>query len=460
MKQQHDRMLGTERIGTLLVRMSVPATVAMFVHALYNLVDTIYIARGVGTEAIGGLTIAFPFQMIVMAFAMMIGMGTASVVSRNLGAGNRERAYRATGNTFSISTVFGIIMTVCGYLFIDPILKLFGATPLLMEYARDYLSIILSGTFFITFSMSANNILRAEGKATVAMITMILGAVLNIILDPIFIFGLKMGIKGAALATVISQFFSFAFLLYFFLSGQSTLKIQMRHLKPDRCVVQEIFALGIPAFIRQGGMSIVMIIMNNSLGYYGGYIYISVFGIIFRILHFVLMPLFGLVQGFQPITGYNFGAGNIVRVKRTVRLSILVSTTFASIGFLLLILIPGPIFRIFSTDISLINTGIPVLRVIILIIPFIGVQVIGASYFQAIGKAGPAFFLGLSRQFILLIPLMLSLPLVFGLWGIFIAYPAADFLSSLITGIWLLQDVRSLPESQREEPVPVGYAAK
>ena len=456
MNQQHDRMLGIERIGTLLVRMSVPATVAMFVHALYNLVDTIFIARGVGTEAIGGLTIAFPFQMIVMAFAMMIGMGTASVVSRNLGAGNRERAYRAAGNAFSVSAVFGIIMTIGGYLFIDPILKLFGATPLLMEYARDYLSIIIFGTFFITFSMSSNNIVRAEGKATVAMITMILGAVLNIILDPVFIFGLKMGIKGAALATVISQFFSFAFLLYFFLSGQSALKIQMRHLKPDRSVVQEILALGVPAFIRQGGMSIVIIIMNNSLGYYGGDIYISAFGIIFRILHFVLMPLFGLVQGFQPITGYNFGAGNIVRVKRTVGLSILVSTTLASIGFLLLILIPGPIFRIFSTDISLINTGIPVLRVIILIIPFIGVQVIGASYFQAIGKAGPAFFLGLSRQFILLIPLMLSLPLVFGLWGIFIAYPAADFLSTLITGIWLLQDVRSLPEMQREEPVSIG----
>jgi putative MATE family efflux protein len=450
--QQHEKMLGTEGIGKLLVRMSVPATVAMLVHALYNLVDTIYIARGVGTEAIGGLSIAFPFQMLVMAFAMMIGMGTSSVVSRSLGAGNRERAYRAAGNSFAISALFGIVVTALGYLLIDPILKLFGATPLLIGYAKDYLLVVLSGTFFITFAMSTNNIVRAEGRATVAMIAMILGAAFNIVLDPIFIFGLNMGVRGAALATVISQFLSFAFLMGFFISGRSALKIQLRHLKLDRSVTREIFALGIPAFIRQGGMSIVIIIMNNSLGYYGGDIYISVFGIIFRILHFVLMPLFGLVQGFQPITGYNFGAGNIDRVKTTVRLSILASTTLAAFGFLLLILIPGPIFHIFSKDANLISTGIPVLRVIVMIIPFIGIQVIGASYFQAIGKAAPAFFLGLSRQFILLIPLMVVLPLVFGLWGIFAAYPAADFLSTLLTGIWLFKDVRSLPE----EPVPAG----
>jgi len=451
---QHDKILGTERIGRLLVRMSAPAAVAMLVTALYNVVDTIFIARGVGTDAIGGLTVAFPFQILVMAFAMMIGMGAASVVSRALGSGNRERAYTAAGNAFVISAVFGIFMTIVGYLFLEPILKLFGATPQLMGYAKEYLSVIFSGTFFITFAMSSNNIVRAEGRATVAMITMIVGAVFNIVLDPIFIFGFNMGIRGAALATVISQFLSFAFLLSFFLSGRSSLKIKLRHLRPERGVTREIFSLGIPALIRQGGMSIVIIVMNNSLGYYGGDIYISSFGIIFRILHFVLMPLFGLVQGFQPITGYNFGAGNIDRVKNTVKISILASTTLAALGFLLLALLPGPIFRIFSNDAYLIQTGIPVLRVVTLIIPFIGIQVIGASYFQAVGKAGPAFFLGLSRQFILLIPLMIVLPLLFGLWGVFTAFPAADFLSTVITGIWLLKDVRSLPEPQKEEAIP------
>jgi len=306
---------------------------------------------------------------------------------------------------------------------------------------------------FITFAMATNNIVRAEGRATVAMLTMVLGAVANMILDPIFIFGLKMGIRGAALATVISQFLSFIFLLSFYLSGRSSLKIRPVHLKPAGGVLKEIFALGIPAFIRQGGMSLVLILVNNLLGRYGGDIYISVFGVIFRILHFVLMPLMGLVQGFQPITGYNYGAGNFRRVRSGVRLSLLVSSGVAALGFLLLSLLPEPIFRIFSTDLNLIQAGTPVLRLVVLIVPFIGIQMIGSSYFQAVGKARPAFFLGLSRQFIFLLPLMIVLPLVFGLWGVFAAFPAADFLSTLVTGLWLWKDVRTLGVSAPRRPV-------
>jgi putative MATE family efflux protein len=441
---QNDKILGSQSIGRLLAKLSIPATVAMLVMGLYNVVDTIFIGRGVGTEAIGGLTIAFPFQIIVMAFAGMIGFGTASVVSRNLGSGNRERAYRAAGNAFTISVFFGLVAMVLGYTFLDPILRLFGATPVLIAYAREYLSVILTGTVLITFSMATNNIVRAEGRATVAMITMVLGAVTNIILDPIFIFGLKMGIRGAALATVISQFLSAAFLLYFYTSGRSSLSIRLRHLRPEKSVVLEIFALGVPAFIRQGGASLVVILVNNALGRYGGDIYISVFGVVFRIMHFVLMPLMGLVQGFQPITGYNYGAGNIDRVKRTIRFTLLISTMVAAFGFLILALIPGPTFRIFSNDIELITAGLPVLRVVVLIIPFVGIQMIGASYFQAVGKARPAFFLGLSRQFIFLLPLIIVLPRLFGLWGVFAAYPAADFLSTLVTSIWLWRDVRCL----------------
>jgi putative MATE family efflux protein len=447
-------MLGSQSIGKLLLRLSVPATVAMLVMALYNVVDTIFVGRGVGTDAIGGLTIVFPFQIIVMAFANMIGIGTASVVSRNLGSGNRERAYTAGGNAFAVSIGFGLIVTILGYALLNPILRLFGATPVLLGYARDYLSVILAGSVFITFAMATNNIVRAEGRATVAMLTMVLGAVANMILDPIFIFALKMGIRGAALATVISQFFSFLFLLFFYLSGRSSLKIRLIHLKPVSGVLKEIFALGVPAFIRQGGMSLVLILVNNLLGRYGGDIYISVFGVIFRILHFVLMPLAGLVQGFQPITGYNYGAGKIERVKYGVRLSLLISSTLAVLGFLILSLLPGPIFRIFSADSNLIQAGMPVLRVVVLIVPLIGIQMIGAAYFQAVGKARPAFFLGLSRQFIFLLPMMIVLPLAFGLWGVFAAFPAADFLSTLVTGLWLWKDVRTLRAPLPKRPLP------
>ena len=268
-EMQRDRMLGNESIGKILARMSVPAALAMLVMALYNVVDTIFIGRGVGTDAIGGLTIAFPFQIIVMAFAGMIGFGTASVVSRSLGAGNRERAYTAAGNAFTSSVGFGLLVTVVGYALLDPILRLFGATPVLLGYAREYLSVILIGSVFITFSMATNNIVRAEGRATVAMVTMVLGAVANIILDPIFIFGFNLGIRGAALATVSSQFLSFAFLLFFFLSGRSSLKIRLPHLKPVGSVLKVVFALGVPTFIRQSGMSLVLIIVNNLLGHYG-----------------------------------------------------------------------------------------------------------------------------------------------------------------------------------------------
>jgi putative MATE family efflux protein len=450
---QADQMLGSQSIGKLLLRLSVPATVAMLVMALYNVVDTIFVGRGVGTDAIGGLTIVFPFQIIVMAFANMIGIGTASVVSRNLGSGNRDRACTAGGNAFAVSIGFGLLVTILGYFLLNPILRLFGATPVLLGYAREYLSVILAGTVFITFAMSTNHIVRAEGRATVAMLTMVLGAVANIILDPIFIFGLKMGIRGAALATVISQFLSFCFLLLFYLSGRSSLKIRLIHLKAVGGVLKEIFALGVPAFIRQGGMSLVLILVNNLLGRYGGDIYISVFGVIFRILHFVLMPLSGLVQGFQPITGYNYGAGKIDRVKYGVRLTLLISSALAVAGFLILSLLPGPIFRIFSTDSNLIRAGMPVLRVVVLIVPLIGIQMIGSAYFQAVGKARPAFFLGLSRQFIFLLPMMIVLPLAFGLWGVFAAFPAADLLSSLVTGLWLWKDVRNLGDSVTTRPL-------
>jgi putative MATE family efflux protein len=449
---QRDRMLGTESIGRLLIRLSLPASVAMIVTALYNLVDSIFVGRGVGVEAIGGLTIAFPFQMLVMAFAMMIGTGAASVVSRNLGAGNRERAYRAAGNAMVAALGFGLTVTVLGLLFLNPLLRLFGATPVLSGYARDYLAVILLGTPFISFAMASNNLVRAEGRATVAMATMIIGAAVNILLDPLFIFGFKMGIRGAALATVISQALSFAFLLLFFASGRSSLELRLRHLLPAAGVLREIFVLGFPALIRQGVGSVLVILVNNGLGRYGGDIYISVFGLVFRILHFVLMPILGIVQGSQPIIGFNYGAGSIDRVKRAVRLSVAVSTLLAAAGFLLLVTLSGPVFRLFSGDPALAAAGVPVLRLMILILPLVGLQMIGATYFQAVGKARPAMFLGLSRQVIFLLPLIIILPRLFGLWGIFASFPAADFLSSIITGVWLYKDVRSLTGGKEEKP--------
>ena len=450
-RAQRDKMLGTEKISKLIAKLSIPAIAAMLVMTLYNLVDTIYVGKGVGPLAIGGLTIVFPFQMIVMALAMMVGVGAASVVSRKLGEGDREKAYKAAGNAFTVSIIFGLVITAAGFLFFDNILLIFGVTDTLMEYSSDYLSVILIGTVFITFTMSANNIVRAEGHANMAMITMLVGAVSNIILDPIFIFGFGMGVKGAATATVISQVLSCIFLFQYFVRGKSTIHIKPANLIPDFSLLKEIFSLGISAFIRQSGMSLVLIAVNNSLGYYGGEvlgnIYISVFGLIFRILSVILMPLFGLVQGFQPIAGFNYGAGKLERVKETVKVSLIISTIIGAAGFVILMLFPELVLRIFTDsteEINLIQYGAPVLRIAILLIPLVGLQIIGSTYFLAIGKAGPAFFLGLSRQFICLLPFILLLPLFFGLWGVFYAFPMADFFSTAITAVWLLADIKKL----------------
>ncbi len=442
--KKKDMMLGTEGIGKLLVKMSVPAIVGMLVNALYNLVDTIFIGRGVGTLGIGGLTVAFPVQMFIMSVAMLIGIGAASVISRSLGSGDRARANRSAGNTLSVSILFGIIVMILGYLLMKPLLRSLGATESIMPYSKDYLSVIFLGAPFITFAAASNNVVRAEGRATVAMLTMVIGTGLNIVLDPIFIFGLQLGVKGAAIATVISQFVSFLFLLFFFVTGRSSLEIKFRHLKPDWDVLGEMLKLGVPIFIRQFGVSIFAVIVNNSLRAYGSELYIAAFGVVNRLLMFMLMPLMGLAHGFQPIAGYNYGAGDFERVKQTVKLSVIVSTVAAAFFFIIVMAFPKPLLSIFTKDLLLISEGISVLRTVSLAVPLIGLQIIGATYFLALGKAIPSLFLGMSRQILFLIPLVLLFPLLWGLTGIWIAFPVADLLSTLVTVVWFSLDMRKL----------------
>lgn len=267
--------LGTEPLGRLLIRLSVPATIAFMVGALYNLVDTIFIGWGVGKDAIGGLSIALPAQMLIMAFGIAIGTGTASIISRNLGAGKLDRANIAAGNAFGSALFFGALTVILGLVFIHPLLEIMGVTPGLKPYAYDYLSVILWGSPFIISAMTANNIIRAEGKAKIAMATMLVGTGLNIVLDPVFILALNMGIKGAAIATVISQIASFLFISHYFVDGKSTIQFHFKYWKPDLSIQREMFILGFPAFARQAGQSLVTILLNNMLRTYGSDLYIS-----------------------------------------------------------------------------------------------------------------------------------------------------------------------------------------
>ena len=450
-------MLENQKISKLLIKLSLPATVAMLVNALYNIVDAIFIGRGIGFLGIGGLSIAFPVQMVIMAIAQMIGIGAASVMSRSLGAKNDERAYRVTGNAFLSVAILGFLICAFGLIFIDPLLRIFGAKDILFPYAKDYLQVVLIGSIYFPFVVTCNNLIRAEGNAKAAMFSMIIGAILNIILDYIFIFPMGMGIRGAALATIISQFVSLVYVLYYIYSGQSTMKVKIHHLKPDFSIIYEILTVGFPSFARQVAGSLIVVILNNSLGFYGGELAISVYGVVNRVIMFLFMPLFGIVQGMQPIVGYNYGAKRIDRVKEVLKVSIIATTVMATLSTLVGQIFPELIISLFNDDPQLIKDGVFALRIVISMIPIIGVQIIGAALFQSLGKAIPSLFLTLSRQVLFFIPLVLILPRIYnlGILGIWLSFPIADFLATIFT-VALLKKEMKLIENEKQDSKEVA----
>jgi putative MATE family efflux protein len=443
-------MMQTEKIPKLLWKLALPATVGMLVNALYNIVDTIFIGQSAGYLAIGGLTIAFPVQMLILGIAQMIGIGAASVLSRSLGAKDDSLARKVVGNAYAAVILLGVLLCTFGLIFLDPILRIFGATEILLPYARDYLGIILIGSVYFPFAVSTNNLIRAEGNARAAMFSMIVGAVLNIGLDYLFIFPFGMGIRGAALATILSQLASVIYILIYIWKGKkgkSALKVKLTDLKPKLIVLRQIITVGFPSLIMQVSGSLLAIVLNHSLGYYGGEIAISVYGVIQRIILFLSMPMFGIVQGMQPIAGYNYGAKQPHRIREVVKLSIIAATVIVALGTLLTELFPGSIIALFEDNALLIENGIPALRTVIALLPVVGLQLVGAIVFQAFGKALPSTLLTVSRQIVLLIPLVLLLPQVggLGLFGIWLAFPAADLLSALLTAILLTRELKRLP---------------
>ncbi|EOD01496.1 MATE family efflux transporter [Caldisalinibacter kiritimatiensis] len=456
---QRSYMLENEKISKLLLKLSLPATIGMIVNALYNIIDTIFIGKGVGALAIGGLTIAFPIQMVIMAFALMIGIGAASAVSRSLGAKDVEKADYIAGNAFLAIFILSALTVVLGYIYLEPMLRLFGATDTLLPYAKDYMSIILMGNIFFSFVMAANNLVRAEGNAKDSMNIMLIGTGLNIVLDPIFIFGFKLGIKGAALATILSQFISFIYIINYLYGGKSSLKVKLHHLKPKFDILKEIFTVGFASFARNMAGSILAIVVNNSLRIYGGDIAISILGIVNRVIMFLYLPLFGVVQGMQPIVGFNYGAKKYDRVKEVVKMSILTTVVLATFGFLVGELFPGFILKLFSNENEIITEGILVLRIIISMSPIIGVQIIGAALFQALGKALPSLILTLLRQVILLIPLIIILPKIMdnSILGVWLSYPISDLLSTIVTVVLLKKEMDNILVTSSDNNIQPDY---
>lgn len=437
--------LGEVKVSRLLLKFSIPAIVGMLVNALYNVVDRIFIGNSVGSLGIAGITIGFPIMLVIMAFAMLIGIGANSLISIRLGEQKKSEAELILGNAMVLLITAAMIISITGLIFIEPLLSIFGASAAVLPYAKEYLSIILLGTVIQTVGFGMNNFIRAEGNPRIAMLTMLIGAVLNTVLDPIFIFVFGWGIRGAAAATVLSQIASTSWVLYHFLGGRSTLKVHAKNLKLHLPIVTKIVTLGAAPFLMQLAASVLNAIMNKSLTIYGGDIAVSGMGIVNSITMLILMPIFGINQGAQPIIGYNYGALKFDRVKQALKLAVLAATTITSIGFVLTRVFPTQLISLFNrTDESLLNFGTRAISIYLIFLPIIGFQIVSANYFQAVGKPKHAAFLSLSRQVLVLIPALLILPKFFGLDGLLMAGPTADLTSSVITGTFLFRELRHL----------------
>lgn len=440
MKKHHEQ-LGTEKIPSLLFKQALPAIIGLLMMSLYNVVDAIFIGQSVGTLGIAALTIAFPMQMLVISIAQTIGIGTASVISHSLGAKDNATAERTLGNFLSLNIIIGISATILGLIFLPTLLKIFGATDTIFLYAFEYMEIILYGTLFICFTAASNNIIRAEGNAKIAMYIMLLSTTINIILDPILIFGFDMGLKGAAIATVVAQISSSLFALYYFVGGKNSIKIYWKNLILKWKTVKTIFGIGSSALARQGSGSLIQAILNHSLGFYGGDLAIAAFGIVNRILMMIFMPMFGLLQGMQPILGFNYGARQPKRAKEVVVYTLKAVTAFATIAFIILMIFIESITKIFTSDSELISLTTHATRIIILVLPLIGFQVIASGVYQSLGKAGRAFIVSVLRQLIFLVPIILILPKYFGLEGVFYAMPIADLCAALIIAVMIYRQI-------------------
>ena len=447
------QILADDNLKRLLFKLSLPAMTGMFVMALYNVIDTIFIGRSVGALGIAGLSIVFPIQMIVMAVGQLLGIGGASVVSRRLGENNIEQAKKVLGTVYTSVIILSLLITLSALIFKTQLLQLFGASTAILPFAQDYYEIIIFSTILFVTGMTSNNLVRAEGHAKIAMISMLIGAGMNILLDPIFIFVLNMGIKGAAWATVISQFLSVIYVISFINGKDSILSIEIKNLKIKLSILKQVFAIGISSFMRNVAGSFVFILFNRALGVYGGDLAIAAYGIVQRFLRFLVLPTIGIAQGLQPIAGFNFGAREFDKVKTVAKLATLWATALTVLAFIISEAAPRQMMMIFTDSPELIDVGANAMRLIMLMVPVVGFNIVLTSLFQALGKVIPSLILSMSREIIFLIPAILIMPQFLGLNGIWLSMPISDLLSFILSLSFYYRLTRELNVSHANETV-------
>ncbi len=433
--------LGTQKINKLLIKQAVPATIGILVMSLNMIVDTIFVGQWIGVLAIAAITVILPIAFLISSIGMGIGIGGSSIISRALGANNTEKAFLTFGNQISLTVILAILFVTIGNVYSVPILNLFGAKGAILPIASEYFNIIIYGVPFLAFAMMGNPTIRAEGKPKFAMYAMMVPAVLNILLDILFIKIFDWGMWGAGLATSIAYASCGLYILYFFLSSKSELKIIPKNFKLNFKIVLEIFQLGGVSIVRQGAISILMIVLNFSLFKYGGEIAIAIFGIINRVLMFAYSPIIGISQGFLPVAGFNIGANKNKRVQQTIKKSIWFGTIIGTLVFIGIFLFREELIWIFTNDTTLLDKTPNAMFIVFLATPIITMQLIGSAYFQAAGKALPALFLTLLKQGIFLIPLAYLLPKYYGIEGVWWSFPISDLLSTTITVLVLKREI-------------------
>ncbi len=427
--------LGTEKIYKLLLKYSIPSIVGMLINAIYNIVDRIFIGQSpdLGSVGIGALTITFPIYVVIMGIALLFGNGGSILFSIYLGKKEEENAKKMLGNSTSFIILSSFVLTIIGLIFLDPILRLFGAEDVLLDYSKQYILVILLGAIFQSLALGLNSFIRADGHPKTSMVTMLLGAIINIILDPIFIYAFRWGMAGAAIATITGQFFSSLWVILHFKSKRCTYQIEAKYMKVDWETFKLIFTYGLSAFIVQVSSSFVNIVLNKALVQYGGDIAISAMGIINSISTLLVLPVLGLVQGAQPIISYNYGAGNKKRIMKTVKLSMIMATLIMIACSIIANVFAHPLISIFNHETELIDFTTYAIRIYFLAVPVVGIQIVGANYFQAVGKYKVSVLLNLSRQILILVPLILLCSYFWQINGTLYACPISDFLAFVLT---------------------------
>ncbi|NMB06415.1 MAG: MATE family efflux transporter [Bacteroidales bacterium] len=438
----------TKKISKLIWEYALPGIVGTVVTALYNVVDRIFIGQVEGAIAISGLAITFPVMALVSSLGMLVGSGAAARISISLGKRDHLTAEQILGSSLLLTVLLNAVFITLIYLLLEPILMAFGASSLTYPYARSYLEIVLLGNVFVSLCYNFNAMMRSSGYPTKAMTTMLIGAVLNVILSPLFLFVFNLGIRGVAWATVISMFIGMLFVMHHFTRRSSVIRLRWKNIRLNGPIILSIISIGLSPFSMQVAASGVALLMNTSLLRYGGDLAVGAYGIVNSILMLILMVVLGLNQGTQPIIGYNYGAGNYRRVRETLFYALKMATIFTTVGFLIGQFFPQLLTSAFTSDEELLEISGTGLRLAMLALPLVGFQIVSSNFFQSIGFATKSIVQSLSRQLIFLVPGILLLPRIWGLKGLWIAIPVSDTLSALLSLYLLVIQLRHLRQME------------